>query len=635
MKRAVLTVSLSLALALTQDALAQESLSKRILVYIDLSGSMKPAEANSPFSTTVEALQLLLGESGFIAPRDEVRFIFFDDEIVGDTPWSPGSSPGTLLTLLRQKAEEVLLDPERKSTTLWTDFQVVFDNLRSQVTRDTNFNRQVVIIASDFVHEPSRSGPKARDSSVFWQRTLADWEKIKDTEVPSLTHALGDTDRNPFVLAAAPLNSPGEGEGKVRKQVLSDLESIPGVTRLDLGPGGLGATKLAQEIRRRLYFPLKVVVRSNHREHKLQVDVENPNAAEVNIDRIELSCFSADDANENPIGDPASLSITGTELAKPIAAQKSGSDEIALSPDSCLRTATRFKVRVTSKEGAEGAAKRDVAWIDAEQVESSIESNFFFKQSVLRLVVKMRGDAPPNTEFQIRIRRDGERDGPEILKGNFDTPRLLEVVEPKRYLFVFDISEILRKQLIGAEIEVQVAMAKELATKPEDDLRSSHANSAQSTVAGAALFGTLVLFLLNHHRSRDLIFKILETHHYLYILFSGTSAFLFGWLRPWLLEFRYLSGPLLWTAVASLSFSPLAYGVSRSILNNKLAKIASGREAPSDSVLESLPNEYRKPWYWALAVLLLVCVLGWFLAPRGVEGAEPVPVTMVPVSASH
>jgi hypothetical protein len=632
MKRAVLTLAFSLCAALVAArGAAQENLSKRVLVYLDLSGSMKPLEDGSPFSKTAEALQLLLNEPGFLGKDDEVHFLLFGDDFVGDIRWPFGSAPGTLLPALRSRIQEIRGDPARRPQTAWTDLQIVLENLRSQLSRDVDFNRQVVVVASDFLHEPSRCGPKGKNLAPFWQCAAADWQKGGGADAMALAQSLANTDRNPILLGVAPLLAKGEAENEIREQVLAGFSQILGVEQLDLGAGGLDSAELAQEIRRRLYFPLKVEARSDRKAQKLQIDIENPNAAAVQIERIQLTCFKEDG---KPSGDPIDLAYAQTEIAKPLAPHARLKDaSIDLGGDSCLSDASSFKIDVESKEGAAGSAQRDAVWIEPERVESSeVESNFFPKQNVWRLAVKMRGDAPHGTKFQIVAKGDGERDGLEIIRGVFDTPRHLDATEAKRYLFVFDIPERLREQIVGAEIQVQVAMAEDLTTKPAKDEKSSHGNNVGTAMGAATILGAILIYLADRRSARKGFFHFLELNHHIYYLLYGILGAVpvaMGWLRPWLLESRLLSGSFFWTTVAALCLGSLTYGVRRSLLNRRFASIASSTEPPPDEVLERLDDEYRKPWYWAFAMVLLVCALGGFLAPKGSEGAEPIPVTIV------
>jgi hypothetical protein len=630
MKRTVITLFLCLVLAVTQKADSQPSLSKRVLVYLDLSGSMEPLK-EGPFSKTVEAIQLLLGEKGFLGPGDEVRIFLFGDGIVDDVQWSLTSPPGTLLADLRQRVLNVRNDPSRTETTSWTDFRAVLENLQSQFTRDTDFKRQVVIVASDFLHDPSRSGPaKTRD---HWQRVLADWQETQ-SQIEPLKKTLGDADRNPFLLGVAPLIGGGELQQQVRDSVLKSFKKITGDEDLNLGPGGLGAEELAQKIRRRLYFPLKVVVRSNRRERRLQVEVENPNAAQVEIDRIELTCLGTDG---KPTGDAIQLSTTGTDLAQPIAANSQGKGELDLGSASCLRGADKFKVRVTSKEGAVGEIQRDVSWIDAEEVESSaVERNGILKRSILRIIVRMRGEDASGGRFQISVRRDGAQDGPVIADGFFYAPESLDPFILNRYLFTFSIRGQVREDLAGENLKVQVATAKELTANPENDTQSSRASIA-SVVAGAGSFFItviIVIFSKKSKLSRMGLGRALEISYYISSALSGLASFaLFSYplLRQFILErFRFLSGPSAWAAVLAVCLGALAYGVSMLMLNNKLARIAYGPEAPNEELFGHLEKDLRKPRNWALAMAALVFVLGVlgvFGAPSGGHGAEPVLVT--------
>ncbi len=629
MKCTVITFFLCLALAAAQKADSQPSLSKRVLVYLDLSGSMEPSKEGSPFSTTVEAVQLLLEEKGFLGPDDEVRIFLFGDSIVEEVRWSLNSTPGTLLADLRQRVLNVRNDPSRRRATSWTDFRAVLESLRLQLTRQTDFKRQVVIVASDFLHEPSRSGPaNARD---FWQRVLADWQGT-ESQIEQLNEALGDADRNPFLLGVAPLVNRGESEQQVRDSVLASFGKISEAQRLDLGAGGLDAEALAQEIRRRLYFPLNVVVRSNRRERRLQVEVENPNAAQVEIERVELTCLGTDG---KPTGDATSLSTAGTDLAQPIAANAQGKGELDLGPASCLRDADKFEVKVTSNEGAVGATQRDVAWIDPEEVENSaVERNTIFNKSLLRMIVRMRGEDASGATFQVSVKRAGAQDGPLVAKGFFYAPESLDPFTPHRYLFTFDIPDEVREQLVGEDLEVQVATAKELIANPQNDIKSSRANAAGAVAGILAVISIFIMYVWNRKFSREGLGHALEMHHYLTSTLTAVFPLLYALFRQYILErFRLFSEPLIWAIIVALCLGVLAFVVSLSMLNYRLAKVAYGPAAPKEDLFANLEDDFRKPWYWALAVAVLVFGIGVFLAPSGSEGAEPVRVMTSPSEA--
>lgn len=624
MKRTVITFILCLVLAVVQKADSQPSLSKRVLVYLDLSGSMKPSDEGSPFSKTVKAIQLLLDEKGFLGPDDEVRIFLFGDRIVDEVRWSLTTTPGTLLADLRQRVLNVQNDRSRREAMSWTDFRAVLENLQSQLVRNTDFKRQVVIVASDFLHEPSRSGPAtARD---YWQRVLMDWQGTEG-QIELLKKALGDADRNPFLLGVAPLVSRGELQQQIRDNVLKSFKTLTGDEDLNLGPGGLGAEELAQKIRRRLYFPLKVVVRSDRRERRLQVEVENPNAAQVEIDRIELTCLGT---NGKPTGDATLLSTTGTTLAQPIAANAQGRGDLDLEPAICLRDADKFIVEVTSKEGAVGSTKRDVAWIDTEAVENSAVEHAI-SGSFLRMVVRMRGEDASSSTFKISVRRDGKQDGPSVAQGFFYAPKSLDPFTPRRYLFTFSIPNQAIEQLAGKDLGVQVATAKELIANPENDTKSSRANAGGAIAGTVALILTGLMYLRDRRRFREGLGQALEMHYYFTSTITALLPVLNALFRQYILErFRFLSAPLIWAFVVALCLGGLAFIVSLSMLNYRLARIAYGREAPKEDLFAHLEDDFRKPWLWALVVTVLVGGFGFFLAPSGSEGAEPVRVTTSP-----
>ncbi|MEP7009453.1 MAG: hypothetical protein ABJC13_03945 [Acidobacteriota bacterium] len=607
------------------SAESQEAFSKRVLVYLDLSGSMHPDKDDSPFVKTVEALQLLLREPEFLTANDEVRFFLFADRILDEDPLPGGSLDRPLIETLRERILAIQNDPLRNPALQRTDFQAVAESLRAQLSsRDRKFMREVAIIASDFVHEPSRIGrKKSTNDPAYWQRAMTDWQQVLDiTLKPWLEDrtASGNDTRNPLLLGVAPLTATDEAENRLRTQVLDDLEKVRGLERREIGSGGINARDLAQEIKRRLYFPLSVVALPSVRQRTIHLEIQNPNAAEVRLSRIELACI---DANGIAIGDPKDLPLIGSKFANALAMQRSTADELLFPSDACPATTASYRIHAISREGVDGTADKVVGWVEASVERSVFERNFLRHDGLLRVFASMRGDSTKDETYQVTLQRIGSESDEGKVKRCFNVPEDLDIKDFKNYAIAIAVPMRFESELSENQFEVHVEKSEASLTKPEEDVGSSHTNSIQGVVGVVVTLISIVIGL-----TKRKFFAAIEWNHLLTIFAGGLANIGSTASRLNLLStesvFSWLSRPIGRSVLVALALSILTYFLVRWYYSGREMKIAQAPQPPTDKDIEQIERDRVKPRYWFGSVFLVAVFLAWSLSPPAVDGATPI-----------
>lgn len=231
------------------QAPSSEGQKKRILVYLDVSGSMDPRgrTADSPFRRTTEALSLLLEQKDLFQPQDEIVLLTFGQEITGQRIWRGGTTAASEVAVFQSGVEN------------WTDFGPVFENLRSQV-KETGFDRQILIIASDFLFEPGKGDWEAHRRA--WVQRIGEHEGF-------LRSSVGSRVQLPVLLFVAPAKTQSPEALRLRQQVRTRIEEATGAQVLDIGQGGLDPESLARGIRRQLLKPLELASWLDQRGNRL------------------------------------------------------------------------------------------------------------------------------------------------------------------------------------------------------------------------------------------------------------------------------------------------------------------------------------------------------------------------------
>lgn len=457
-------------LLLAGEATAQ--CKKRILVYIDVSGSTKPMTRGpeSPYSQSLEALRLLLATPGFVGEQDEVWISRFGTGIE-DFERATGAD----------EARQILdaVDQDRISTRT-TDFESVFADLERTLGSASQFDRQVVILASDFHHEPE----EGRSESWY----LAGWSEILERWRERLQAYFDPEKKVPLVLFQAPATT--DVGRRVGPRVRDDLAEVTGsgnrIHRVDAGKGT--AARLAEAVQQTFYSPIEV---SAHLESgqagQLSVEVFNPSCFALTLDSIAVGCGTAD---PNPRRRP----VTGDERLLP----ENGSQRLAVDVTR-LDCGDDFHVTAVTAEGVTGERfTASGTWLDY-TVEAAVYEGKLLGPDILTLDLTLRGLILEPRDFPVVIETPSGR---EVARRNV---RLVENVEPEAaglFQATFSVPSSARDELVErSRITIRIigARTEEVQAEVQVDSRSTQLNAF---LRNGGVLIVVVVFLVSLRRKR-------------------------------------------------------------------------------------------------------------------------------------
>lgn len=457
---------------------------KRLLVYLDVSGSMYPdgdtttrggTRILSPFRQTVEILQALLQEPGFIQQDDMLEIVLF-----GEAPQSLPAAQGpqamsSLLQSLRGKGWRSFIGGDRSSLFFkLSDFTPVFQSMEDKVAGSQDFDRQVVILASDFVHQANLNGRyiEAWNGLVGqWQPRLAALFKGEDKKIRLLLF------QAPPV--AKPENTTETGT-EIQNHVVGSLQ--PEIVSKDqiliVGQPGLDLKDYARKVRAKLLSPPRVQAGRDPANHdNILIAVENPNSYRLNLKQVNLRC-----AGPDPLGDGDTVSYTSEIPVDKRLLETTGQPNsiqkvpLPLPIGSCWAEPVEFDAAVETQEGVTGKSKGTTGtWFQYRPLHAFSEDQVFLGEKLLRVELAMKGVyIQEDKTFEARI--TGEGGSPTIAVGRFKAPASLASEEEKHYRIIFSVRGGKRDEVgKGARIQLEIDEAQadgNLLIMEEDKLQS-------------------------------------------------------------------------------------------------------------------------------------------------------------------
>jgi hypothetical protein len=260
------------SLLLLLPTTAEGECRKRILVYLDISGSMKPLvrEPRSPFQQTLTSLASLFSQEGFIEAQDAVTVIRFGKRSQ-KTDTVEGRANAIQLISRLQKNEE-------KSSE--TDFRAVFNHLAETLPQGA-FNQQMILLASDFAHEPI----DGMDASP----AIEDWSTALTEAHAKLDDLLQPEKKTVTVLFQVPADN--ETRRDIAARVVSDLDrTFPDAITVQGGadPAATSA-RLTEALRQSLYPPPDLrVSRDPRQKDQLAFTVTNQSCMPIHIQHLSV-----------------------------------------------------------------------------------------------------------------------------------------------------------------------------------------------------------------------------------------------------------------------------------------------------------------------------------------------------------
>lgn len=475
---------LGLALVLGGWSGAQAQCSKRILLYLDTSGSMLRAQNGViPYQATLEAVAALLREPGFFGDGDTLQVGFF-----GQTITSGGTASGVadVTRLLEQ-----LNRPPRSSD---TNFAAVFENIDQILAAPSAYDIQVVIIASDFVHDPTGTPLAA-------QPNLDDWNAVYRQAQEKLEGRFSqNTGKLPLVLFQAPASG---WETQVQAKVLDDL--TPGIVPSDqvfrVGFGGSSPEELVQGIKKALLFDLEVTTDLVPPTlDTIKVTVKNRNCIPMTLESIRLICPTVGGV---PQGAPIPVDLAGKE--------KLGRRGDGETPDTQILEVSRDKVScdesyeavAQTREGAVGSTKgTNETWMRYQVEEVLLEGNLLLG-GVMHILLGLQGRHVNDRSYPLVLSVPGQADVRTV--ATIFAPSSLDPGDVKDYRVTVPVSNRVKKALLRSDhvtvtIENTELLGSDTAPLASLKAEKEEAQSWQNLIQGfeaplmLLLFGFAVLY---------------------------------------------------------------------------------------------------------------------------------------------
>jgi hypothetical protein len=380
LRRVATCLTVYLALVPPGDALAQ--CRKRVLVYLDQSGSMDPQrrQASSFYGRVFDAVQDLLRSPGFLGPKDRVWVLPFGEGISNSAAEAGAADWPARLRPLRQL-------PGRSHT----DLVAVLAHVAEQLGPTARFDQQVAIIASDFVHAPA--GGRASTWRDGFDRVRQELVSTLPASVPAGTSATpagatgagsaSSPSGNALVLVLAP-GTLGRAQART---VVDDLHAV-GARSLSTS-GAEGVTDMAQALRRSMGRTPRIVSveadaeqrHASGRQRVMHIVAENPGCVGTRIERLTVRCGS-DVVSEPPLPEERRA------LAPRGDAAGQSRLEIALPDQDCQ---SGFSVALTTAEGEEVAEATPTGIKLDLQVERQVLTPRFLAPKLLVIDTQARG----------------------------------------------------------------------------------------------------------------------------------------------------------------------------------------------------------------------------------------------------
>lgn len=403
---------------------------KRILVFLDVSGSMLPTSksADSPFQQSVAALEGLLREKDFIEEGDVVEVVRFGATVRGQKLRAQGR--GEMASLIQSLRGNKEIDRA-------TDFRAFFSALTEALKRSDSFNAQVVLLGSDLVHEPTNGMP-ARAAVDDWTAALGDIEQARG-------EILLRSEKTAYVLFTP---APAAAYRSVQERVLEDLQqALPRSRRLsaaDANEEGLAGALL----RGLLSAPNLTIGRDGEDRNQLAWVISNPNCAPLHLTDVTVQRVSADGTAEEPVSfkvpsEQALLGGAGTEAGKRIVRQP-------IPPGPEWEKANRLRATVDTREGITGRSDGTAgSWMKADPTLAVLE-RYLIGSPALRVDFRAQGLTVEPATHHVTVRQGESDESPALAKATFESPEDLDPQRAQTYRVVMPARRDLYR-LLGAD----------------------------------------------------------------------------------------------------------------------------------------------------------------------------------------
>lgn len=433
LKRALVWI-VAIAVFVGGAASAKADCRKRILLYIDKSQSMGQGEF-SAFRQTLDVARELVRQPALMGGDDRLQVFLLGGDVEE-------------LTLGQGDAIEQRLVSLKRPDSAVTDLGRMLEHMQRQLANTTATDRDVVILASDFAHDPTIE--RTRDTE--WRQQ--NWRKAFSDRRGALTSALlpaqaGVPTRAAFVLIRAPLSAKANAsDAIVSRAVLNDLKELLFHEPLDVGTAAASPKAIADAITRVFFVPPKVEAELVA-PTKLKVTATNQGCMPITLVRAKVECEvrTSDGREESFPKDNNKLLGTSSGLQqRDVEVDVSGlnCDDRRYTAVVESREADAAKTTTTTKSHLGYEVKRAILGPE-------------WAQDLLELRVKLWGviTKPEDFEAEVRAASDG---GVLVVRGRIAPPRDIEPLadQAKVYRVVVSVDKDLRARLLADGISLAV-----------------------------------------------------------------------------------------------------------------------------------------------------------------------------------
>ncbi|MES1245344.1 MAG: hypothetical protein ABUT39_27320 [Acidobacteriota bacterium] len=583
--------------ALTFPSLAQGQCRKRILVYLDVSGSMEPLGrgTGSPFQQTVTSLEALFRQEGFIEKSDVVRAVRFGKSVEQvDTAEGP-EQVGALIQKLRNNG----------ISRSETDFRAAFTDLAQELPKGV-FDRQVVLFASDLAHEPRNRMPASE--------AIPDW---RDALSEAKAGLAGRFDSGNAVVVLFVPGAKGTEPQKTAREVLADFRaSFPVVGQVGSAAGEESSVEnLTTALRRGLLTaPALQVSRDSTDPEKLVVTITNDNCVPLHVKRITVKPEG---------GEPAyfdDFTESEKEVGSRTTSQRTREIRRKVPPGGEWDNAG-LDAHVETEEGVEGqSGGTSGSWLRY-KVASAVFEKRPLLPDILRLDLDLMGFTDPATPITYSI-TFGDNTGP-VAQARFQGPALSSTsTRHFRAVLPMKIAGVaasgVRTSIEGSELLEERGDQVNLL----EDKQSTNHLRVLGIVALAASVAVLLFYLwVRSVRSRYPIFELSRWDNGKWTM-AAIAAFLllvFFCARITILNYSSPEAAERWLGVMACVF---VFGLTAFLLL-EFSRTQFAQSVIAEKTM-SLSDYLRRgrldtwlPWITGVVLAAFVFALLWVWAPAG------------------
>ena len=448
---------------------------KRILAFLDVSGSMDPLVKNpqtSPFKKSLDSLEGLLSEPGFIEENDVVEIVRFGKAVDVKTK---AKGPGEMRSRIQELRDNREID-------LDTDFRLFFDELAKAMEESSLYDSQVILLGSDLVHEKNRYAPPGEN--------VEDWATVQADKNETLEKIKSNSGNTTTVIFLAQYRP---GHKDVQDQVLKDLQDREYLPSVKVVPSGASPQTLGEEIIFGLTRKLELALsRDKDDRNKLALILRNPNCRSLRLESMSLKTGTGADAKTK------TLTVRPGEDSVEAGGRRVIKEEIPTAPGwedlSSLTLTVKPKGGPPSDVTGTGGS-----WLKFKPKRGVVEGYLLWKPA-LRLDLDLTGHtAELDKTYDLVLRADeqGSEDPPLAMR-KFSSPAGLGAESETEMRIVLPVSRSINSLLErNATFRVTIQGAQPLADGERNDvveiLSDPVANRSNAYLLIASASGALIV----------------------------------------------------------------------------------------------------------------------------------------------